>query len=70
MEPRCGVHPFVEVFFLNVGMAVKMDDTDFLGRAFGDTAHTRKTNRVVAADHDWQTARAEHMADRAADLIE
>ena len=56
MEPRRGVHPLIEVFFLDVGVAVEMDDADFLRGAFSDAAHARKPDGMIAADHDGQAA--------------
>ena len=69
MEPRRRVHPLIQVFFLNIGVAVEVDDADFLGRDFRDTAHTGKADGVVAADHDREAAGGGHMAHRPRDLV-
>ena len=64
------MHPLVEVLFLDVDMAVEMDDADALGGAFGDAAHAREADGMVAAEHHRQRAGGEDVADAAGDLVE
>ena len=56
MEPGRGVHAFIQIFFLNVDMAVEMDDADALGCALRNAAHAGEADRMIAANHDWQCA--------------
>ena len=44
MEPRRCVHPLIEVLFLDVDVAVEMDNADALGGTLGNAAHAGKTN--------------------------
>ena len=63
-EPRRGVHALVEILFLDVDVAVEMDDADPLRRALRDAAHAGKADRVIAAEHDRQRAGRERHARR------
>jgi len=45
------VHPFVEVLFLDVGVAIEMHDADASGGALRDAAHGGKADRVIAAEN-------------------
>ena len=67
---RGGVHPFVEVFLLNIDVAVEVDDADPLRRALCDAPHAGKADRMVAAQHHRQRAGGEDMRDAAGNLVE
>ncbi len=64
------MHALVEILFLDVDVAVEMDDADLLVGTLRDAAHAGKTDRMIAAEHDRQRAGRKHMRDAAGDLIE
>ena len=68
--PGRGVHALVEVLFLDVDVAVEMDDADALRGHVGDAAHAGKADRMVAAQHDRQRAGRGDVADALGDLVE
>jgi len=70
VKPRRGVHALVQVLFLDVGMAVEVDDADFLVRLAGNAAHGGKADGVIAAQDHRKGAGAEHVPDGVADLVE
>src|SRR6266478_2843601 len=47
-----------------------MNDADALGRALRNAAHAGKSDRMVAAEHQRQRARREHMGDAPGYLVE
>ena len=63
--PGRRVHALVEVLFLDVDVAVEMDDADALRGALRDAAHAGKADRMVAAQHDRQRAGRGDMRDAA-----
>ena len=63
------MHAFVEILFLDVDVAIEMDDADPLVGALRDAADARESDRVIAAEHDRQRARGEHVGDTARNLV-
>jgi hypothetical protein len=51
MKPRRRMHPLVRVFFLNVCVAIEMNDADAPGSALRNAAHGWKADRVIAAEN-------------------
>src|ERR1700739_2648365 len=51
MKPRRRVHPLVQVFLLDVRVAIEMKDADAPGSALCNAAHGWKAYRVIAAEN-------------------
>ena len=56
--------------FLDVDVAVEMDDADPLRRALRDAAHAREADGMIAAEHQRQRAGRKDVGDAAGDLVE
>jgi hypothetical protein len=69
-EPRRGVHPLIHILFLDIDMAVDMDDADIAVDMRSDAAHIGEAQAVVAAADDRKHARGKDMGNRLGDLVE
>ena len=56
VEPRCRVHPFVEIEFLSVDVAVEVDDADVPVDVGGESTDGWVANGMVATENHWENA--------------
>src|SRR5262249_60177649 len=55
-EPGCGMHAFIHILFLDVDVAVDMDDADIAVDMRRDAPNVREAKTVVASADDWKDA--------------
>jgi len=71
VEPRTGVHTLVEVDLLGVDVAVEVDDAHLLiAQMAANAANCGESDRVVAAENDWEGATRKYVGYTLRDLIE
>ncbi len=65
------MHPFIQVGFLGVDVAIEMDDAHlFIAQVAADAAHGGKADRMVAAENDREGTAGKNMGDALGNLIE
>ena len=71
MEPRTGVHPFIEIDLLGVDMAIEVDDPHLLvAEVSANPTDCWKTNGVITTQEDWEGPAGKDVGDPLGDLIE
>ncbi len=71
MEPRTGVHPFVEIDLLGIDVAIEVDDPHLLvAEMAANTADCWKTNGVITTQENRKGSAGKDMGHPLGDLIE
>ena len=52
VEVGCGVHPFIHILFLDIGVSIDVNDTDILGGDTGNSTDGWESNTVVSTQND------------------
>src|SRR5262249_494620 len=69
-EPGCGMHAFIHILFLDVDVAIDMDDADIAVDMRRDPTDIWKAETVVAAANDGKHARGVDVRDCFGNLVE
>jgi len=63
------MHPFVQIFFLNVGVTIDMNDPNVLGRDTGNSSDRGKANAVIASQNNGKGSRRTNVRNGIGNLI-
>ena len=70
MEIGRGMHSFVQIFLLNIGVPIDVNDTNILGRDTGNPAHGGIPDAVISSQNNGHGSRTGNVSDGVTDLIE
>ena len=69
MEVGCGMHSFIEIFFLNVGVTIDMDDANVFRRDRCQTSDGGESNGMITSKNDGHGTMGGNVSNSVGDLV-